>query len=64
MTAEDYFCPRCGILPFRKPSAPTKAEIAQGIRPFDGWAINVRCLDALDFLSLPRIRIRGSALEI
>ena len=34
MTAKDYFCPTCGILPFRRPR--TKEDI---------WGINVRCLE-------------------
>jgi hypothetical protein len=41
-TARDYFCPICGILPFRRPrTAPDK------------WAINVRCLDGVDLSSIP-----------
>ena len=33
-TAKDYFCPKCGILPFRRPrTAPSL------------WTVNVRCLD-------------------
>ena len=63
-TAADYFCPRCGILPFRKPSAPTAAERANGVQPFDGWSINVRCLDGVDIAVLPRVRIAGSTLDI
>ncbi len=47
-TAEDYFCPECGILPFRRPSYPTEAEMARGLRPFTGWAINTRCLEGFD----------------
>ncbi|WP_299725647.1 GFA family protein [uncultured Tateyamaria sp.] len=59
-TAKDYFCPRCGILPFRRPSAPTRAEQAQGIAPFDGWAINLRCLDGFDATTLPVQYIPGA----
>ena len=40
-TARDYFCPMCGILPFRRPSDPTAQELAQGVQPFDGWGVNV-----------------------
>jgi hypothetical protein len=36
-TALDYFCPTCGVLPFRRPrTAP------------DTWSINVRCLKGID----------------
>ena len=63
-TAADYFCRTCGILPFRKPSALTAAEIAKGAEPFDGWAVNVRCLDGFDLASVPVRLICGSALAI
>lgn len=63
-TAEDYFCKICGILPFRKPSAPTTAERAAGIKTFKGWAINIRCLDTVDLESLPRIKVAGSKLVL
>ena len=62
MTAKDYFCPRCGILPFRRPSKPTAGETQQGILPFTGWAVNVRCLDDIDIETLPQKTIHGSAL--
>jgi hypothetical protein len=58
-TARDYFCPTCGILPFRRPSDPTAAELRAGISPFDGWAVNVRCLDDADLASLPIRYIDG-----
>jgi len=61
-TAGDYFCPTCGILPFRRPGDPTRAELAMGVEPFDGWAINVRCLDGVDLDSLPVVRIAGSRI--
>src|SRR5690606_26279494 len=48
-TAEDYFCSRCGILPFRRPSAPTANELAAGMARFTGWAVNVRCLIDFDW---------------
>src|SRR5580765_4183564 len=35
-TAADYFCPVCGIMPFRTPSLPTAGERAAGVEPFDG----------------------------
>ncbi len=31
LTAADYFCSVCGILPFRKPSHPTAEERAAGM---------------------------------
>ena len=63
-TARDYFCPTCGILPFRKPSALTALELAAGAEPFDGWAVNVRGLTDFDPQSVPVRLIRGSALVI
>lgn len=63
-SAADYFCPQCGIMPFRTPSAPTKEESAAGMARFEGWAVNVRCLDGIDLDALPRIRIAGSKLKI
>jgi hypothetical protein len=61
-TARDYFCPKCGILPFRRPSDPTPQELREGVQPFDGWAVNVRCLKGIDFSSLPVRQIHGSAI--
>ena len=61
-TAKDYFCPTCGILPFRRPSALTKEEIAKGMKPFSGWAINTRCLENFDLENVPKKQIQGSAL--
>jgi hypothetical protein len=64
-TAKDYFCPVCGILPFRRPSDPTEKELQEGrAEPFDGWAVNVRCLAGIDVESLPRTRIYGSGIEL
>ena len=49
--ARDYFCPTCGILPFRRPrTAP------------DVWTINVRCLEGVDLDSIPIKRVYGSRL--
>lgn len=63
-TAQDYFCPSCGILAFRRPSDPTAKELREGTaEPFDGWAVNVRCLDGIDYEALPKIDIAGSAIE-
>ena len=33
------------------------------VEPFDGWAINVRCLDGVDLDSLPVRRIHGSRIR-
>jgi hypothetical protein len=62
-TAQDFFCPVCGILPFRRPSDPTKQERAEGVRSFDGWAVNVRCLEGIDVDSLPVKKIEGSRIQ-
>lgn len=61
-TAKDYFCPACGILPFRRPSDPTQQELLNGVEPFDGWAINVRCIEGFDLDSVPIRQIRGSEI--
>lgn len=63
MTAWDYFCPVCGILPFRRPSDPTPRELEEGVEPFDGWAVNVRCLQGVDADALPIKRIHGSRIR-
>lgn len=62
-TARDYFCPVCGILPFRRPSDPTAQELREGVAPFDGWAVNVRCLEDVDLESIPIKRIYGSRIQ-
>lgn len=62
-TAKDFFCPVCGILPFRRPSDPTTEELKHGIEPFDGWAVNVRCLEGVDVESLPIRKIHGSQIR-
>jgi len=62
-TAEDYFCPTCGILPFRRPRHRTRAEMEQGMAEFSGWGINVRCLDGVDLDAIPVKRIHGSRLD-
>lgn len=52
-TAKDYFCPVCGILPFRRPrTAPNK------------WAVNVRCLEGVDLSEIPTKSVRGSKLDV
>ena len=64
-TAKDYFCRTCGILPFRRPSDPTTKELKEGTaEQFDGWAVNVRCLEGIDTDALPRKLIDGRSIEI
>ena len=50
--ARDYFCPTCGILPFRRP------RTAQ-----DVWGVNVRCLDGVDLDAIPVRLVFGSLLS-
>src|SRR5262245_26872099 len=49
--ARDYFCPKCGILPFRRPR--TEHNV---------WAVNVRCLHDVDLDAIPIKRVYGSQL--
>lgn len=59
-TAEDWFCPTCGILPFRRPRHRTPEERD---RPeFTGWSVNVRCLPDVDLDAIPVRRVHGSRL--
>ena len=51
-TAKDYFCPNCGIFPFRRPRTTE-----------DVWSINVRCLEGVDLSSIPIKQIYGSRLD-
>jgi hypothetical protein len=62
-TAMDFFCPTCGILPFRRPSDPTSQELMGGVNPFAGWAVNVRCLEGVDVEAIPIKKIRGSQIR-
>ena len=62
-TAKDYFCPVCGILPFRRPGDPAPHELQEGVVPFDGWAVNVRCLDGVDVEALPVRKIHGRRIR-
>ena len=64
MTGEDYFFRTCGVLPFRQPSALAVGERAAGHAEFDGWAINVRCLEGVDLSRLPKVKVEGSKLRI
>jgi hypothetical protein len=50
-TAKDYFCPNCGIQPFRRPRTDPSV-----------WTINVRCLDGADLDAIPIRRVHGSRL--
>jgi hypothetical protein len=61
-TAEDYFCPTCGILAFRRPRHRTSGEIAAGASEFTGWSVNVRCLEGVDLDAVPVKRVYGSLL--
>ena len=51
-TYQGYFCPDCGILPFRRPRTSE-----------DVIGINVRCLDGVDFSIIPIKPIYGSRLD-
>ncbi len=48
-TARDYFCPTCGIQPFRRPRTDPSV-----------WTINVRCLEGVDLDAIPIRRVFGS----
>jgi len=61
-TAKDYFCAKCGILPFRIPRDLTQAELNAGKQPFHGWAINVRCLEGVCLSEIPIAEINGAEL--
>ena len=54
-TAKNYFCPKYGILSFRRPSDPTSEEILEGSRPFDEWAVNVRYLAGIDLDPIKKV---------
>ena len=51
-TAKDYFCPTCGVLPFRRPRTAPHL-----------WGINVRCLDGVDLSTIPVQDVHGSRLD-
>jgi hypothetical protein len=61
-TAEDYFCPTCGILPFRRPRHRTSGEVDAGAPEFTGWSVNVRCLEGVDLDAIPVKRVYGNEL--
>jgi hypothetical protein len=52
-TIHHLFCRACGILPFGKAEAPGKGPMR---------AINVRCLDGVDFEALPVVKFDGRNL--
>lgn len=43
---------------------PTAEEQAAGLLPFDGWAVNTRCLEGFDPASVPVRMIYGSRLAV
>ena len=51
-TAKDYFCPICGMLPFRRPRTAPHL-----------WSVNVRCLEGVDLAAIPVEHLRGSLLD-
>ena len=50
--ARDYFCPACGVLPFRRPRTAPEC-----------WGINVRCLEGVDPNAIPVKHVYGSRLS-
>ncbi|MGE0623897.1 MAG: GFA family protein [Pseudomonadales bacterium] len=66
MTAEDYFCPVCGILPLRRPRTrhASEAQRQPGVAPFDGWAVNTRCLQGFDPSTVRTEAVHGSRLPL
>ncbi len=63
-TGRDYFCPTCGVLPFRRPSQLSAEEKLQGLESFDGWAINTNCLDNFDPSTVPHVQVEGGKIRI
>ena len=51
-TAKDYFCPVCGVLPFRRPRTAPSC-----------WTINIRCLEDVDVAAIPIRHVHGSRLD-
>lgn len=60
---EGLLLPGMRILLFRRPSDPTPQELREGVEPFDGWAVNVRCLEGLNLDTIPMKKIYGSRIE-
>ena len=50
---QHHFCPTCGIAPFGEGTDPKGNEMA---------AVNVRCLDGVDFNALPVQHFDGASL--
>ena len=51
-TARDYFCPVCGIQPFRRPRTDPNT-----------WTVNVRCIEDVNLDTIPVERVHGSRLS-
>ena len=51
-TARDYFCPTCGVMPFRR--LRTAPHL---------WTVNVRCLEGVDPSALRIEQVYGSRLD-
>jgi hypothetical protein len=51
-TATDYFCPTCGMLPFRRPRTAPHL-----------WTVNVRCIEDLDLDAIPVKRVYGATYD-
>ena len=45
---------------FQEESDPTPKELSEDIELFDGWGVNVRCLDGVDLSDIPVKEIFGS----
>jgi hypothetical protein len=52
-TIKHWFCPKCGIHPFGEGADPSGNRMA---------AINVRCLEGIEFASLPVKHFDGRSL--
>lgn len=50
-------------MPFRIPSALTPEELAAGRQPFEGWAVNARCLEGIDLSDVPVELVNGADLS-
>jgi hypothetical protein len=51
-TATDYFCPTCGMLPFRRPRTAPHL-----------WTVNVRCIEGLDLDAIAVKRVFGAGYD-
>lgn len=50
-------CTKRGALVHR-----VEKELSEDIEPFDGWGVNVRCLDGVDLSDIPLKEIFGSRM--